>query len=111
MPLQLMPTYDDTTRQRYEEFLQEVRSRRLSAALEYRAGQELKLDREMDDLQNKLSNEYERLCKNLERMESLDTKVQEQMIKIESYLQELGFAAVVKETASFPQPKKRGKRK
>lgn len=94
--LVLQPKMRDMTRAEYEAWLEGIRSRRLVAAVEYAQAQKLKLDHESDVLQHKLAREIELFGANIERMEKLDEKIQDQMTKIETYRQELGFIEEIK---------------
>jgi len=105
--LQLMPTFNDSTRTEYEMFLEAVRSRRLVAAQEYALGQELQLDREVDQLQAKLASKLDQLNNALKRMELLDERVSKLLAECEMYRGELGFTLDMKESGVIPSKKKR----
>ena len=80
MPLVLAPSFDDHTREEVEAHLEQVRLRRLAAAIEYQQSKLLKLEREENELQNKLVRNYEQLGKCLTRMDR-------DLEKAEAYLQ------------------------
>lgn len=103
MPLVLQPTMNDGTREDYEEFLEGVRARRLVAAIEYANAKQLRLDTEADAVQRKLSKAIESLGRQLERMEKLDEQIQETMIKVETYRQEVGFLGDIREKGLVPE--------
>lgn len=80
MPLVLAPSFDDHTREEVEQHLEQVRLRRLAAALEFQQSRTLKLEREENELQNRLIRNYEQLGKALVRMDK-------DLEKAEQYLQ------------------------
>jgi len=86
--LTLQPTYSDMTRQQIEEFLEQVRARRLAASMEYHQGQTIKLHRAHAVLERRIKQQYELLGKELIRLEELDDKIQNRLNKLSIMLQE-----------------------
>jgi hypothetical protein len=80
MPLILAPSFDDHTRAEVEAHLDMVRVRRIAAAMEYAQSKMTKLETEEGSLGVKLSTNYERLGKALERLEK-------DMLAVETYLE------------------------
>lgn len=91
MPLKLYPELSDLTRQEIEQHLDQVRARRTLAALEYVAGQNLKLNYEAERVQKKIQMAYERLGKAIQKLDAADEQVQKHLIDIEELKQEFGF--------------------
>lgn len=89
--LKLYPELSDLTREEIEQHLDQVRARRTLAALEYVAGQNLKLTYEADKVQKKVKIAYERLGRAILRLDQADEQVQKHLIDIEELKQELGF--------------------
>lgn len=67
--LVLQPELKDIPLEELEQRLEAIRARRIMAAMEYVAGQNLKLEIEKDKLHRKLKAQYEMLAKELERCE------------------------------------------
>lgn len=91
MPLVLAPSYDDHTREQIEAHLEQVRARRMVAAIEYHNGVNTKLSHESEAIQRKMAKEYEMLGKELENLEKYECKVFDRMTKLDSLRQELGM--------------------
>jgi SMC interacting uncharacterized protein involved in chromosome segregation len=88
MPLTLQPLFSNQTKEQALEWLEQVRARRMQAAMEYHHGQTLKLEREEEVLQRRIRQQYELLGKDINRMEALDEKIQERLNKLTMLLQE-----------------------
>lgn len=93
MGLVLAPSFDDQTRQQIEDYLSIIRSRRMSAALEYSQGQALKLQHETEKLQAKVNRAYEALGKKLAAAEKAEEALQQALAKCEILRGELGLLA------------------
>ena len=91
MPLTLAPSYDDHTRQQIEDFIDIVRLRRLSAAIEYQQTQKHKLDNESDALRVRLFRNWQQLGKALTRLDVDIEKVESYMANCEALRQEIGL--------------------
>ena len=76
------------TREQIEAHLEQVRSRRMLAAMEYHQGQQLKFIAEQAKIERRMRVEYERLSKDLEKLDALDEKIQARMNKLTALLQE-----------------------
>jgi hypothetical protein len=88
MPLILQPSFTDMTREQIEEHLSLVRARRMQAAMEYHAGQNVKLQKENKLLLGKIATQYGLLARDISRLDDLDNKIQERLNKISALLQE-----------------------
>jgi enoyl-[acyl-carrier-protein] reductase (NADH) len=91
MTIKLYPELSDLTREEIEAHIELVRARRVVAALEYVAGQNLKLTYEAEKIQKKIKMAYERLGRAIQKLDAADEQVQKHMIEIEELKQELGF--------------------
>jgi len=91
MPLVLKPELTDLTREEIEQHIEEVRARRMVAALEYVAGKNLKLSYEADKIQKKIKMAYERLGRAIQKLDAADELVQRHLVTIEGLRQEFGF--------------------
>lgn len=91
MPLVLAPSFTTATRDEVEEHLEEVRDLRLRAALEYQQGKELKLERELDHTSKRLATAYDQLGKAIIRLDREMDKIQEYLDKCEMLHDEAGL--------------------
>lgn len=91
MPLVLAPSFDDHTREQVESHLEQVRIRRLAAALEYEQAKMTKLETEGNSLANKLERNWEQLGKTLARLDRELEKAEEYLAKCEMLKSELGL--------------------
>jgi hypothetical protein len=76
MPLILAPSFDDHTREEVEAHLEQVRLRRLAAAMEYHQSKMLRLERDNSSIENKLIRNYEQLGRALLRIDKDIEKVE-----------------------------------
>jgi len=93
MPLILAPSFDDNSRQEIEAFLEQVRFRRIAAALVYQQGKKLKLQGEHDALASKLTRNYKQLGRVLERLENDLAKAETYLNTCELLYGEIGFVS------------------
>ena len=91
MPLVLSPSFNSATREAVEEHLEEVRELRLMAALEYQQGKEAKLEKELDHHERRLATTYEQLGKAIIRLDREIDKIQEYLDKCEMLHDEAGL--------------------
>jgi hypothetical protein len=91
MALVLQPTLEEMTTEELEQRLEAIRARRVVAAMEYVAGQNLKLEAERDKLHRKLKGHYEMLGKELERCERAIWAAENRVAAIELLRQEVGL--------------------
>lgn len=91
MSLVLQPTLADMTTEELEQRIEQARARRIIAAMEYVAGQELKLENEQDKVRRKLLQHYTMLEKELERMERCLIALDQRVQTIEMLRQEAGL--------------------
>ena len=91
MALVLQPTLADMSTEELERRLEHARARRIVAALEYQAGQELKLETERDKVHRKLKGHYEMLGKELERCDRAIFALENRVAAIEMLRQEAGL--------------------
>lgn len=89
--LVLKPSIHDFDRGQVEEFLETIRVKRMSAAIEYHANKNAKLAHEQDKIQKKFQHQLVMLEKELERLEAADDKVQQRLINIDMLKQEMGL--------------------
>ena len=75
-----------------EQRLEMIRARRIVAAMEYVAGQNLKLELEQDKVQRKLKGHYEMLGKELERCDRAIYALENRVAAIEQLKQEVGLS-------------------
>jgi hypothetical protein len=87
----LQPTIADMTTEELERRIEQVRARRIVCAMEYVAGQNLKLEIEQDKMQRKLKGHYEMLAKELDACERAVYRCEERVVQIEQLRQELGL--------------------
>lgn len=88
MGLVLAASYSDQTRQQIEDHLSIIRSRRMSAAMEYQVGLEAKAQQNAAKVQKKLETAYAALQRRLEASEKTETALAEALQKCETLRQE-----------------------
>jgi hypothetical protein len=91
MPLILAPSFDDHTRAQVEAHLDEVRARRIAAALEYQQSKMTKLETEGNMLEVKLYRYYQQLGRSIERLDREIEKVEAYLTTCEVIRGELGL--------------------
>lgn len=91
MPLILAPAYSDQTRAQIEQHLATIRTKRLSAALEYEIGRQSKLAHESDRVAKRVTAAYATLLKRVENLQKAETACEEQLAKCEMLRGELGL--------------------
>lgn len=91
MALVLQRTLEEMTTEELEQRLEMIRARRIVAAVEYVAGQGLKLEHEKDKVQRKLKGHYEMLGKELDRCDRAIFALENRIAAIEQLKQELGL--------------------
>jgi hypothetical protein len=91
MALVLQPTLEEMTTEELERRLEGIRARRIVAAMEYVAGQNLKLENERDKVQRKLKGHYEMLAKELDRCDRAIWTCEQRVAAIELLRQEMGL--------------------
>lgn len=90
MGLVLQPELREKTREEIEAHLDVVRARRMVAAIEYQAGRDAKLAHESDKMQRKVKGAYEMLGKELSALDRALWRVEQRLIQVEGFRQELG---------------------
>lgn len=80
MPLVLAPSFDDHTREQVEAHLEQVRLRRLAGALEFQQSRMLRLEKDSNEVANRLIRNYEQMGKALMRLDK-------ELDRVERYLQ------------------------
>lgn len=88
--LVLQPTLEEMTVEELEQHLEAVRARRIVCAMEYVAGEALKLEAEKDKATRKLKEHYVMLAKELERCERAIYKCEERVVAIQVLKDEIG---------------------
>lgn len=88
MPLDLQPSYSTMTREQIEEHLTQVRLRRLQASIVFHEGQNVKFGRQLTVLDRRIQQQYEMLGKEIARLDQLDEKIMDRLVKLESLQQE-----------------------
>jgi hypothetical protein len=91
MALVLQPTLEEMTTEELERRIESVRARRIVAAMEYVAGQNLKLETEKDKIHRKLKGHYEMLAKELDRCDRAIYALDQRVAAIEMLRQEAGL--------------------
>lgn len=89
--LVLQPTIAEMSTKELEQRIEAARARRIVAAMEYVAGQSLKLETERNYLHQKLKHQYAMLEKELERMERCLYALDQRVMTIETLRQEAGL--------------------
>jgi RecA/RadA recombinase len=88
--LVLQPTLEDLTIEELEAHIEGVRARRIVAAMEYVAGEAIKLEVEKDKMHRKLKEHYVMLAKELDRCERAIYKCEERVVVIQQLKDEIG---------------------
>lgn len=91
MALVLQRTLAEYTTEELERHIETVRARRIVAVMEYVAGQQLKLEYEIDKVHRKLKAHYEMLGKELERCDRAIYALDQRVAAIEMLRQEAGL--------------------
>lgn len=91
MALVLQPTIAELTTEELERRIESVRARRMVAAMEYAAGQQLKLETERDKVHRRLKAHYEMLAKELDRCDRAIFALENRVAAIEMLRQEAGL--------------------
>jgi len=91
MPLVLAHSFDEHTRAEIEAHLEQVRSRRMLAAVEYHTGINAKLTYESDKIQKRVAQKYEMLLKEIGQLDRIVEKVENRLAEIEHLKNELGL--------------------
>jgi hypothetical protein len=91
MPLVLQRTIEEMSSEELEQRLEMIRARRIVAAMEYAAGQDLKLEYEVDKVRRKLKAHYEMLGKELDRCDRAIFALENRVAAIEQLKQEAGL--------------------
>lgn len=89
--LVLQRTLADYSTKELEQHIEAVRARRIVAVMEYVAGQQLKLEAEVDKVHRKLKAHYEMLGKELERCDRVLYALEQRVAAIEMLRQEAGL--------------------
>jgi len=97
MALILRPCFDDLTRQEIEQHIEQVRSRRMVAAMEYQAGKTLALSQESEKVQRRIKQQYELLGKEILQLDKLDERIDKRMTTIETLRQEFNLIEEMQE--------------
>lgn len=92
MALVLQRTIEEMSTEELEQRLEMIRARRIVAAMEYVAGQNLKLELEQDKVRRKLKGHYEMLGKELERCDRAIYALENRVAAIEQLKQEVGLS-------------------
>ena len=91
MPLVLQPSLDALDKNAILSHLEEKRSRRMLAAIEYHQGKNAKLANETDKLRRRRMMFYERLRKELLKFDKASAKIDEIMDVIDNLNNEIGL--------------------
>jgi hypothetical protein len=84
------PTIEEMTTEELERRIEGIRARRMSVAMEYMHGQNLKLEAEADKARRKLKGHYEMLAKELDRCDRAIDACEQRVAAIEMLRQEIG---------------------
>ena len=88
--LVLQPTLDDMTEDELEQRIEQVRARRIVAAMTYIEGQHLKHEAELDKAERKMVAHYEMLGKEFERPDKAIVACERRVKAITILKQEVG---------------------
>lgn len=91
MPLILANSFDEHSRAEIEAHLEEVRARRLVAAVEYQEGMKNKFLQEADKIRRRMQAEYKMLGKELARLEKAEDVVNKRLSRLNMLLSEHGL--------------------
>lgn len=91
MALVLVPSINEKSMDEVMQHIEEVRARRLVAAMEYVAGKNAQIQYESEKLQKKILGAYEKLGKALERLDKADEDIQKYLQAVQILQQEHGF--------------------
>jgi hypothetical protein len=89
--LVLQPSFDDKSRAEIEAHLEQVRARRMVAAIAYEEAKRLKMDHEAEQMKRRLAVKVSRLEKALETVDKGMARAEALMVEIETFYQELGL--------------------
>jgi hypothetical protein len=87
----LQPSFDSKSRAEIEAHLEQVRARRMIAAMAYQEAKRLKMDHEAEQMKRRLEAKTARLNKGLEVLDKALARVEAAMVDIETLYQELGL--------------------
>jgi len=93
MPLILAPSYDDHTREEIEAHLEQVRTRRIAAALAYQHGKMVRLEGQQESLDMRLGKHYASLGRYIDQLDKAMDKVERQLAVCQTLHNESGFVA------------------
>lgn len=82
MPLVIQPDINSVSREEFEAHLDEVRARRIVAALELQANREMRLDAISEKLRRQINNQNEMLEKEILRLDTALENVELRLMKI-----------------------------
>ncbi|SRR5258705_13104619 len=88
--LVLQPTLEEMTVEELEAHIEGVRARRIVCAMEFVAGESLKLENERDKARRKLQEHYLMLAKELDRCERAIYRCEERVVSIQQLKDEIG---------------------
>lgn len=91
MSLILRPSFDSQSREEILAHLEQVRVRRMAAAIHYHSGVNAKLEHEADKIQRRMKSHYEMLHKELLALEKAETKVQNRLDNLIALENEIGL--------------------
>ena len=91
MPLILQPSLDALDKNAILNHIEEKRSRRMLAAIEYHQGKNAKLEHAADKLKRRRMMYYERLRKELLKFDAASKKIDEIMSTIDNINNEVGL--------------------
>ena len=91
MPLILAPSFDEHTRVQIEAHIDQVRARRMHAAVVYAEGMNIKLDHESGQIQKRIARHYAMLARDIARLDRLDDAIDERIATLTNLLNEHGL--------------------
>lgn len=89
----LQPTIRDCTREQVEAHIEQVRNRRMLAAIEFHNTKNMKLSQAGGKIQDRLDKQLDMLEKEIGNLERAEIKVTDRLNTIEALKQELGVIA------------------
>lgn len=97
VPLILAPSFDEHTREQIEQHLDQVRNRRMVAAIQYHSGQTSKLSHESAKVQARRDQKYVMLLKEIGQLDNILEKVENRLAEVEHLDNELGLVNDLRE--------------
>ena len=89
--LVLQPSIHDYSREQIEEFIDTVRAKRMTAAIQYHADAAAKIGHESEKIQRRYTAKIEKLAKAINACEAAEAKIEDCLAELDVLKQELGL--------------------